>query len=118
MTWAAAVAFYAMLATVPFLALVLVVVVLRLPDLSGAGRPMTGLGNLTVDQLDVTLRSLFPNEAFVLVRDQIARIQGEPPLALLSPGCGDLTLECVEPVPGRSSTRRIGPTGSRKRDRS
>ena len=37
MTWAAAVAFYAMLATVPFLALVLVVVVLRLPDLSGAG---------------------------------------------------------------------------------
>ena len=37
MTWAAAVAFYAMLATVPFLALVLVGVVLRLPDLSGAG---------------------------------------------------------------------------------
>ena len=34
MTWAAAVGFYAMLATVPFLALVLVVVVLRLPDLS------------------------------------------------------------------------------------
>ena len=86
MTWAAAVAFYAMLATIPFLALILVVVVLRLPDLSGAGRPMTGLGNLTVDQLDVTLRSLFPNEAFVLVRDQIARIQSEPPLALLSLG--------------------------------
>ena len=41
MTWAAAVAFYAMLATVPFLALVLVVVVLRLPDLSApaTGRP-------------------------------------------------------------------------------
>ena len=41
MTWAAAVAFYAMLATVPFLALVLVAVVLRLPDLSAqaAGRP-------------------------------------------------------------------------------
>ncbi len=34
MTWAAAVAFYAMLATVPFLALILVAVVLRLPDLS------------------------------------------------------------------------------------
>ncbi len=41
MTWAAAVAFYAMLATIPFLALVLVVVVLRLPDLSAqaTGRP-------------------------------------------------------------------------------
>ena len=86
MTWAAAVAFYAMLATVPFLALVLVVVVLRLPDLSGAGRRTTGLGHLTVDQLEATLRSLFPNEAYVLVRDQIARIQGEPPVALLSLG--------------------------------
>jgi len=63
MTWAAAAAFYAMFATVPFLAIILVVVVLRLPDLSGAGHRTTGLGNLTVDQLDATLRSLFPNEA-------------------------------------------------------
>lgn len=86
MTWAAAVAFYAMLATVPFLAIVLVGVVLRLPDLTGAGRRTTGLGHLTVDQLDATLKSLFPNEAYVLVRDQIARIQVEPPLALLSLG--------------------------------
>jgi membrane protein len=84
MTWAAAVAFYAMLATVPFLAIVLVALVLGLPDLSGAGRRTTGLGHLTVDQLEATLRSLFPNEAYVLVRDQIARIQGEPPVALLS----------------------------------
>jgi membrane protein len=86
MTWAAAVAFYAMLATVPFLAIVLVGVVVRLPDLSGAGGRTTGLGHLTVDQLEATLRSLFPYEAYVLVRDQIARIQVEPPLALLSLG--------------------------------
>ncbi len=86
MTWAAAVAFYAMFATVPFLAIVLVAVVLRLPDLSGVGRRTTGLGNLTVDQLDTTLKSLFPNEAYILVRDQIAHIQGKPPLALLSLG--------------------------------
>jgi membrane protein len=86
MTWSAAVAFYAMLATVPFLALILVAVVLRLPDLSGADRHTTGLGNLTVDQLDATLRSLFPNEAYVLVRDQIAHIQSGPPFALLSLG--------------------------------
>ena len=45
---------------------------MRLPDLSGTGRRTTGLGHLTVDQLDATLRSLFPNEAYVLVRDQIA----------------------------------------------
>jgi membrane protein len=86
MTWAAAAAFYAMFASVPFLAIILVIVVLRLPDLSGAGRRTTGLGHLTVDQLDATLKSLFPNEAYVLVRDQIAHIQGEPPLALLSLG--------------------------------
>ncbi len=86
MTWAAAVAFYAMFAAVPFLAIVLVVVVLRLPDLSGAGGRTIGLGNLTAEQLDATLRSLFPNEAYVLVKDQITRIQGEPPLALLSLG--------------------------------
>jgi membrane protein len=86
MTVAAAVGFYAMLATVPFLALVLVVMVLRLPDLSGAGHRTIGLGNLTVEQLDSTLRSLFPNEAYILVRDQIARIQGEPPLTLVSLG--------------------------------
>ncbi len=86
MSWAAAVAFYAMLATVPFLAIALVGVVLRLPDLTGAGSRSTGLGHLTVDQLEATLRSLFPNEAYVLVRDQISRIQVEPPLALLSLG--------------------------------
>ena len=72
MTWAAAVAFYAMLATVPFLAIVFVALVLELPDLSGAGHRTTGFGHLTVDQLEATLRSLFPNEAYVLVRDQIA----------------------------------------------
>jgi len=86
MTWAAAMAFYAMFATVPFLAIVLVAVVLRLPDLSGAGRRITGLGNLTVDELEAILRSLFPNEAYVLVRDQIAHIQAEPPFAVLSLG--------------------------------
>ena len=54
MTWAAAVAFYAMLATVPFLALLLVAVVLRLPDLSRRSGSPTGLGNLTVNQLEAT----------------------------------------------------------------
>ena len=39
-----------------------------------------------VDQLDTTFKSLFPNEAHMLVRNQIAHTQGEPPLALLSLG--------------------------------
>jgi membrane protein len=86
MTWAAAVAFYAMFATVPFLAIVLVAVVLRLPDLSGVGSRTIGLGNLTLDELEAILKSLFPNEAYGLVRDQIAHIQAEPPFAILSLG--------------------------------
>ena len=44
MIWAAAIAFYALFATVPFLALFLVVTVLILPDLSGAGGRTPGLG--------------------------------------------------------------------------
>ena len=84
MVWAAAIAFYALFATVPLLALFLVVTVLQLPDLSGAGGRTSGLGNLTVDQLEATLKSLFPSEAYVLVRDQIARIQSEPPVGLIS----------------------------------
>jgi membrane protein len=84
MIWAAAIAFYALFATVPLLALFLVVTVLRLPDLTGAGGRTSGLGDLTVDQLDATLKSLFPYEAYVLVRDQIARIQAEPPVGLVS----------------------------------
>jgi membrane protein len=86
MTWAAAVAFYAMLATVPFLGLILVGVAVRLPDLSRTGKPAIGLGDLTVDQLETILKSLFPHEAYVLVREQIARIQAEPPVAMLSLG--------------------------------
>ena len=42
------------------------------------------MGNLTVDELEATLKSLFPREAYVLVRDQIARIQSEPPVGLIS----------------------------------
>src|SRR6476660_9140033 len=66
MTWAAAIAFYAMFATVPLLALFLVVTVLQLPDLSGDAARTTWLGDLTVDQLEATLSSLFPQEACVL----------------------------------------------------
>ena len=84
MIWAAAIAFYALFATVPLLALFLLVTVLRLPDLTGAGGRTSGLGDLTVDQLDATLKSLFPYEAYVLVRDQIGRIQAEPPVGLVS----------------------------------
>ncbi len=86
MTWAAAIAFYALFATVPLLGIFLVVTVLQLPDLSGASVRTTGFGNLTVDQLEASLSSFLPREAFVLVRDQIARIQAKPPVGPISVG--------------------------------
>jgi membrane protein len=86
MTWAAAIAFYAVFATVPVLALFLIVTVLQLPDLSGFSGRTSGFGHLTVDQLESTLMGLLPHEAYVLVRDQIARIQAAPPVRLLSLG--------------------------------
>src|SRR3954452_18994670 len=67
MVWAAAIAFYALFATIPLLGLFLVVTVLQLPDLSGVARRPSGLGNLTVRQLEATLQSLFPPEAYILV---------------------------------------------------
>ena len=75
MTWAAAIAFYAMFATVPLLALFLVVTVLQLPDLSGAGGRTTGPRRPDGRPARRDPESLFPREAYVLVRDQIARIQ-------------------------------------------
>lgn len=84
MIWAAAIAFYALFATIPLLALFLVVTVLQLPDLSGAAWRSSGVGDLALDQLETTLRSIFPAEVYVLVRDQIARIQAQPPVGLVS----------------------------------
>jgi membrane protein len=86
MTRAAAIAFYAMLATVPFLALILTLAVQQLPDLTSSGRPTAALGDMTVEQLDVTMNELLPQDAYVVVRNQIKRIQDEPPVGLLSLG--------------------------------
>lgn len=84
-TRASAVAFYAMLAAVPFLGIILVIAVQLLPDLT---RPVGGgrLGDQTVVQLRQTLAELFPQDVTALVEDQIARIQKEPPVGLLSVG--------------------------------
>lgn len=85
MTRAAAVSFYAMLALVPFLALILTFTAWVLPDLSGLTGRTTGIGSLTTDQLRSTLRSFLPAEAYQVFADQIARLQAQsrPPLGLL-----------------------------------
>jgi membrane protein len=82
-TRAAAVAFYAMLASVPFLALVLTLAVQLLPDPTTGEK---GVGDLTVGELRHTLRTFLPEEGFRVVEDQIVRIQKQPPVGLLSAG--------------------------------
>jgi membrane protein len=85
MTRASAVAFYAMLAAVPFLGIVLILIVQLLPDLTrhvGA----RDVGDRTLIQLEATLGELFPPDITKIVEDQIVRIQKEPPVGLLSIG--------------------------------
>lgn len=84
-TRAASISFYAMLAFVPLLAIILTVAVQLLPDITGA-KGGKGIGNLTVGELQQTLRSIFPAEAYEVVNYQIERIQTHPPIGLLSVG--------------------------------
>ncbi len=85
MTRASAVSFYAMLAVVPFLAIILTIAVGLLPDLTGF-TGAKGVGDRTVVTLEATLRGFFPKDAYAIVADQITRIQKEPPVGLLSLG--------------------------------
>lgn len=82
LTRASAIAFSSMMAAVPLLALLLTACVFLLPDLTGSGA--TGIGNLTPEQLEAALRSILPDEAFKIVAEQIARMQHQPPIALIS----------------------------------
>ncbi len=82
MTRASAVAFYAMLAAVPFLALVLTIAVQFLPDFSTTH----SMGDKTVTQLDESLHTLFPESAYEIFKEQIVRIKTHPPVGLLSIG--------------------------------
>jgi membrane protein len=84
-TRAAAISFYAMLAAVPFLGIVLLFAVQLLPDLTGRGGDPR-MANSAVAQLEATLHQLFPEDIYKIVLDQIARIQAEPPVGLLSIG--------------------------------
>jgi membrane protein len=85
-TRAAAVSFYAMLACVPFLALLLTALVQLLPDLTGQSGSK-GINQMTVEQLRSTLKEFFPREAYAVAEDQIGRLQDQmkrrPPIALL-----------------------------------
>ncbi len=85
-TRAAAVSFYAMLALVPFLGLVLTLAVQLLPDLTGTANQPNGIGDLTVEQFRATLQRALPREASLEIEQQISRIQSGPPIGLISIG--------------------------------
>ncbi len=85
-TRAAAVAFYAMLALVPFIGLILFLAVQLLPDLAGVAGQAKGVGNMTVEQFQSTLSQALPPEASAEIEDQIKRLQTQPPVGLLSFG--------------------------------
>jgi len=85
-TRAAAVAFYAMLALVPFIGLIMFLAVQLLPDLTGtSGRPK-GIGDLTVSTFERTLDQGLPPEASKEIKAQIGRLQSQPPVGVLSFG--------------------------------
>ncbi len=81
-TRASAIAFAAMMAFVPFIALVGTICAYLLPDLSHPGA--TGIGNVSVADVEAALRTLFPGDSYQFVAVQIVRIQSQPAFALLS----------------------------------
>ena len=84
---ASAIAFCAMLSFIPFITLVITVGAHLLPTLgAAAGHPLgvdSGLG-LSAQEVAAFLQTIFPKDAANLVIDQIARIQEQPPLAVIS----------------------------------
>ena len=85
-TRAAGVAFYAMLALVPFLGLVLAFAVQLLPDLTLGSKAASGVASKTVEEFRTALKETFPAEASKVMEEQITRLQKEPPVGLLSIG--------------------------------
>ncbi|MDR3634418.1 MAG: YihY/virulence factor BrkB family protein [Isosphaeraceae bacterium] len=86
MTRAAAVSFYAMLALVPLLGLVVTLAAQLLPDLTDRTGRTRGVGDLTVAELESTLRAIFPRDAYSVIESQIVRLQQQPPFGLISLG--------------------------------
>jgi membrane protein len=84
MTRAAAVSFYAMLALVPFLGIVLTLVIGLLPDLKGPSGAPLGFANMTIGEFRETLHTFFPSDASRVFEDQITRLQKQPKAGLVS----------------------------------
>lgn len=83
MTRAAAIAYYAMLASVPFVAIVLTLAVQLLPDVTPVG---DHVGQAAMSEFQTTLTRLVPADAAEVITGQIDEMQKNPPVGLLSVG--------------------------------
>jgi membrane protein len=120
-TRASAVAFYAVLATVPFLGLLLAFLVRLLPDLTHLAGARNDQSYISVGDLENVLQTLFPDEMSQLVKDQIAHIQEQwlegPPIWLFAFGIGSMLwlssslytaiIDAINRIQGIEETRSI-----------
>jgi membrane protein len=79
---ASAIAFCAMLAFIPFITLAITIGAHLLPNLGGHPS-VNGMSGEAAD-VATAIGALFPPDAAALILDQIARIQAQPPLAVIS----------------------------------
>lgn len=85
-TRAAGVAFYAMLALVPFLGLTLALAVHLLPDLTLGSKAASTVSEQAIEEFRLALQQSFPEEAAEVMESQIKRLQQATPVGLLSVG--------------------------------
>src|SRR5262249_5376839 len=78
--------YYALTALVPFLAVLVTLGAHLAPDITSPSGTRSPLGDMTVDEFREGLSRLLPPEAYQVVAIEIARIQQEPPVGLLSLG--------------------------------
>lgn len=83
-TRASAIAFSAMIASVPFIALIITVAVYLMPDQNIAGTQ--GFCPTVIGQLEKLSGTVMPDEAANVFESQIARIQNQPRAAVISTG--------------------------------
>jgi membrane protein len=81
---AASVSYYAMLASIPLLAVVVTLSAQLLPDMHYAHA--VGMGAITTAELNAALERLLPYEANKIIKSEIARLQSQPPVGMLSVG--------------------------------
>jgi membrane protein len=84
LTRSAAIAFYAMLAFVPFIAVLLALSVQLVPDITLLPHGLHGVEQQAVHELERAMKTLIPENAYALLDVQILRMQHGSPKAILS----------------------------------